>query len=670
MSWQAAPPPRIEESIRLEPDGSVTAFSGKVDFGQGIRTAFGQIVADELDVPLDRVRVVLGNTAEVPYDFGTFGSQSIVSDGTKLRRAAAAARAQLIARASKRLGVAAGKLETGDASVRAAGGRAVGYADLLADGPLTGLVPEDVAVKPREALRIVGHSQPRREARAIVTGEPLYVTDVRLPGMLRGAVVRLPTAGAKLRSVDDARARTMPGVVAVVRDGDFLGVVAEGHEQAQAALVSLAAEWSETDRGAGEPLDISLRRDAGIDAALSGAGRRIEVTYALPHIANAPIGPSGAVADVRADGATVYTGSQRPFGVRAEVANLLGIPPAQVDVKAMRSSGTFGRNNSDDAPLEAVRLSRAAKRPVLVQWTREDEFRVGTNRPAAYVEAEGALADDGRIAAWRYRVTTNAHILGQVPPQVTAVTSGSGALPVYDIPAVEVHLRVEAAPLRTASFRSLAGAENVFAIESLVDELAALAGSDPMDFRLRHITDARLAAVVRLVAERSGWDARPRGGGRGLGMACTSFEDTRIAQVADVSVDERGAVRVHRLWSAIDPGLVINPDGLRNQIEGAMLQGTSFTLFEEVRHRGGRIASTGWDTYPIATFEQAPAMEVIVAGDAEADPSGAGEAGIVPISAAIANAVFAASGVRCRELPLTRENVRRARQASSEGVSR
>ena len=672
MSWQPAPPPRIEDRIRVEPDGTVTALSGKVDFGQGIRTAFAQIVADELDVDFDQVRVVLGDTARSPYDFGTFGSQSIRGEGSNLRNAAAAARALLVSRASARLGVAATELETAGGTVRVKGdGRAVAYADLVQAGPLEGAVPETISTKSPDALRVVGRSVPRREGRDIVTGQPVYVTDVRLPGMLRGAVLRPPHMGAALQSLDDTAARSLPGVVAIVRDGDFVGAVAERYEQALAAVAALRAEWDPTPPSRGVEHDIELRRDEGVDEAISGASRVADAAYTLPYLANAPIGPSGAVADVRPDRATIYSGSQRPFGLRSEIARLLRLDESRVQVVPSRSSGTYGRNNNDDAPAEAARLSRAVGRPVLVQWTREDEFAYGTLRPAAYIESTGALGPDGRVAAWRYRVTTHAHILAPVEnAQIAAFTAGSGALPTYDIPKAEVLLHVEKSEVRTSSFRSLAGAENVFAIESLMDELAVLAGIDPVAFRLRHISDPRFAAVVQLVADRSGWSTRRANDGRGLGFACTVFDHTYIAQVADVSVGDDGQLRIHKLWCAIDAGLVINPDGLRNQVEGAMMQGASFSLMEEVEHRGGRVAVRGWDTYPIATFLDAPEIEVIIGGDATHPSTGAGEAGIVPIGAAVANALFAASGIRCRELPLTRENIQKARRERTAAPSR
>ena len=669
--------PRIEHRIRLDADGGVTAFSGKVDFGQGIRTALTQVVAEELDVPFETVRLVMGETDVVPFDAGTWHSDSVHLDGAALRRAAAAARQQLVARASARLGLDPAALETTAATVRARrDGSAVTYAELAAEGPLTGPIADEVRVKAPADMRVIGTSLRRIEAPDLVSGRATFVADVRLPGMLRGAMLRPPVRGAVLRSLDDRAARAMPGVVAVVRDGDIVAVVADRQEHAVAGVAALVAEWKvpEPSRPARE---VNIRAEGDVDGALATAAKRLEVIYTLPYISNAPIGPSAAVADVREGQATIYTASQTPFTIRREVARLLDLPEERVSVIPRRSSGTYGRNGHDDAPVEAARLSRAVGRPVLVQWTREEEFAHGSNRPEARIEATAALDADGNIVAWRYRIHTNVHIpdhfYTSVEHQAASFGASEGALPAYRIPAVEADLHLEIAPIRTAAFRSLGGAENVFAVESLMDELAALAGEDPLAFRSRHLSDPRMRGLLELVAERTGWADRPRGGGRGFGLACGSFagpSGTQVAQVASVTVDPRGRVRIERLWCAIDPGLVVNPDGVRNQIEGAMQQAASIALIEEVRHRDGRVVTTGWDTYPIATFRDAPAMiEVLVVGDPTRPSTGVGEVGTVPVAAAIANAVFAASGARVRDLPITAAKVRAALATAKAGGS-
>jgi len=656
--WDRRDPERLEQRIRLERDGTVTALSGKIDFGQGLRTAFAQIVADELDVPIERVQVVLGDTDQVPFDFGTFGSHSVAQEAPLLRKAAAFARRQLIDRASAKLGLPEDKLDTAAGAV-VGGGKSVSYGELLDSEPLAGVVPDHVALMPETRRKYSGKPTPHLEARDIVTGRATFVADVRLPGMARGAMVRPPARGAKLRSVDDAAARKMPGVIAVVRQGDVVGVVAERDEQARAAAAAVEADWHALPVE-GPTAEVTMRSDPEVDAGLRGAAMRLTQTYVLPPIANAPIGPSAAVADVRSDGATMYVGTHRPFGVREQIAKTLGLPEKKVRVLPQITSGTYGRNSHADAAIEAAILSKGSGRPVLLQWTREEEFAWSPSRPEAVLEIAAGLGADGGIVAWRYDEHTNVHTAAGLDPQVLGVTSGRNALPPYAGFPVRVILHIEPTRLRTANFRSLAAAENVFAIESFMDELAVLSEQDPLAFRLRHIADERFRRVVERVAERSGWKERP-GSRRGRGIACTVYHDTYVAQVAEVEVSLSGAVRLVKVWCVVDPGQTVNPEGVRNQIEGGIQQSASWALKEELVHRDGRVMNTGWDTYPIATFRDAPeSIEVLVEGDESAPPTGVGEPGAVPTAAAIANAVFAATGARLRSVPLTRERVRKA----------
>ena len=600
-------------------------FSGKVEFGQGIRTAFAKIVAGELGVPIERITVVLGDTAQVPYDRGTFGSRSIAQDGEILRRAAAHARG------------------------------------LLADGkPLAGPIPDDTGAAAAPAVGPL-----RLEAPDIVSGRARFVADVRLEGLLRGAVARPPQRGATPASVDDRAARAMPGVVAIVRDGELIGVVAERQAQATAAALALEIEWTAPQRPDQDTVSIPIKEDDGVDAAISGAATHLAATYVMPYISNAPIGPSSAVADVRSDGVTIYAGTQRPFGLRDEAAAALGVAAELVRVIPMLPSGTYGRNSLSDAAIEAARLSKACGRPVLLQWSRDEEFAHGPARPACALEIEAATDAAGAFTAWRYDEHTNAHGYGgMLDTRMAPFTSGRNAVPPYVVPHLAVTLHIEPSPLRTASFRSLAAAENVFAIESLVDEIAHARNEDPLALRLRNITDPRLRAVLEAVAGRSGWNDRPRGDGRGYGMACTLYaHGTYIAQVAEVTVAANGRVRLGRFWCAIDPGRVIDENGVRNQCEGAIVQSASWTLLEELKQRDGRVATTGWDTYPIATFRDVPTeIDVHVTGVGSEPPTGVGEPPGVPVAAAIANAIFAACGARVRELPITADRVRAARR--------
>jgi len=450
----------------------------------------------------------------------------------------------------------------------------------------------------------------------------------------------------------------MPGVIAVVHEDGVVGVVATRESEARAAADAVEVEWTDPARGKEQRWDVSIRDDKGVDEALARGKTRLEAEYVLPPISNAPIGPSAAVADVRDDGATIYAGTQRPFGLREEIAQLLGFDEARVRILPQMPSGTYGRNSSGDASHEAAVLSKHARRPVLLQWTRADEFAFAPTRPAAYLKVAAALDERGRIVAWRYDEHTNVHTGGGFDPRWGAEASGRNAEPHYAIEKARVVLHVEPTPLRTASFRSLAAAENIFAIESFMDELAHASGQEPLAFRLAHVTDPRLRRVFERVAEMSGWGRRP-GERRGLGIAGTIYHGTYIAEVAEMAVEANGRARLLKVWAAVDPGFTLNPDGVRNQTEGGIQQSASWTLYEEIHHRDGRIANRGWDTYPIATFRDAPeSIEVDVIGDPTKPSTGVGEPGAVCISAAMANAIFAASGVRVRELPMTPERVR------------
>jgi len=653
---------RLEERLRIEPDGTVTAFSGKVEYGQGIRDAFARLVSTELAVAIDSVRVVLGDTARVPWDMGTFGSLSIRTDGVLLARAAAFARYQLLARAARRWGAAPASLSIVNGTVRSPDGRTATYAE-LAHPVLTGEIPEEMPRAASETMGTTSQRSERRDAHAIVTGSARFVADLRAPGLLRGAVLHPPVFRARLGEINERAARAVPGVVALAREGDFIGVAAERIDQARAALAALDARWQPPAPPDVVERRVALRHDPGVLEALAAATGIFEVSYDLPHVANASIGTNAAMADVRPDRAIVRAATQRPFGLREEVAALLRLPPDRVRVIAERAAGSYGRNNAGDAAIEAVRLSRAAGRPVLVVWSRADELRASPCRPALRARVRAALGADGLIAAWDADITTNPHVYGgtvaDLPDAIVAMTSGRNGVPPYRIPAVQVELHVVPAALRTGALRSLAAAPNVFAIESAMDELALLAGADPLAFRLRHVDDPRLRRVLERVAEQSGWERRPRAAGRGLGLACAVYNGTYVAQVAEVAVTGRGEVRFLRAFCAADCGTVVDPDGARSQLEGGIVQGASWALREELAAHDGVIVAAGWNDYPIATFHDAPQqIDVCFTDDGRTAPTGLGEPGVVPIGAALANAVAAACGTRVRTLPLRPDRVR------------
>lgn len=643
---------RLEDRLRVERDGTITVFSGKVELGQGIRAAFARLVAEGLRVPATAVRVELGDTATAPWDMGTFGSLSVRSDGALLARAAACARRCLVERAARRWGLPA-ELLTAEAGVVAApDGRRASYAELVEGAPLAGDIAENRPIAPPAR----SDSEPRREDRwALVTGAARFAADLRFPGMLHGCVLHAPALGARLESLEEAAARAVPGVLGVVREGDFAGVVAERPDQARAGLRALVAEWTEAMPSPRTERRLVLRDDP-VAPALATAAVAIDAHYELPHVANASLGTTTALADVHRDRAEIHATTQRPFGVRDEVAKLLGIAAQNVRVIAEPAAGSFGRNNNCDAALEAARLSRAVGRPVLVAWSRADELRAAPARPRLSARVQAGLDDAGRLVAWSSDVATNPHVyfgdLAQLPDQMVALTCARNAVPPYRIAAARVEVRIAPAEIRTAALRSLSAAPNVFAIESAIDELASAAAIDPLELRLRNTDDPRLRRVLACVAERSDWARRPRGDGIGRGLACAIYNDTYVAQVAEVAIAS-GRPHVRRAWCALDCGMVVDPDGARNQIEGGILHAISWALVEELRQDRGRVLARSWDDYPIARFHDAPwTIDIAFTDDGRAAPTGVGEPGVVPFGAAIANAVAAACGIRVRSQPI------------------
>ena len=640
----------LEERIVIEPDGSIVVRSGKVEYGQGIRTGFARIISEELRVAIECVHVDLGNTDTTPWDMGTFGSMSTAIDGANLRAAAVFARDVLLERASERFGVPQAHLVCDAGTIRAPGGATLTLAELIQGNPLTGTVPELVPVANGTVAQAADIVM-RFEGVDIVTGRRRYAADVRLAGMLRGAVLHGPRIDAALTSLDEGNARTMPGVRTVVRDGDFVGIVAERDEQARAAIEAMHATWSMPTTAA-SPITLALRADADLADTLAGAAQTHESSYHVPHVAHAALCPNCAVADVRDDGIHLYVASQRPFGLKDEIAKALHVPPGIVHVHPQAMGGMFGRGGMNDAPMEAARLSHAVRAPVLVQWTRAEEFRLSPARPMVDVTIRAGLDASGRIIAWRSRSQTNPFTyVADADPRVIEMTSGRNAVPAYAIEAIEVSLQVNQGAVRTGAFRSLAAAPNIFAIESFMDEVAELAGQDPIAFRLRHIDDPRLTRVLEAVRLRSAWTERRRDG-CALGVACAVYHGTYIAQVAEVSPDPQG-IRVKNIWCVADAGRLVHPDGARNQIEGGIVQATSCALFEELSINEGSVRTASWHDYPIASFLNAPTrIDVSFIGDPAVASTGIGEPGFVPTAAALANAIYGTTKKRMRHLPL------------------
>lgn len=689
---------RLDAWLRINADGTATVFTGKVELGQGILTALRQIAAEELDLPLDRITMISGDTGRTPNEGQTAGSQSIQNSGTALRMAGAEARAILVDLAAKRLGVAADTLNVADGTISAPDGRKVGYGELAGEADLKREATAKIPPKPASRHTIVGHSAPRIDIPAKVTGGVAYVQDIRLPGMVHGRVVRPPRYGSTLASVDEAAAKALPGVIAVVRDGSFLGVVAEREEQAVKARAALAksATWTPGPE-LPDPAHLhehlkslpSKDETVGVKQAPVPADvRTFEATFTKPYLAHGSIGPSAALAEIKDGKLTVWTHSQGVFPLRAELVRALKMAPGDIRCIHAEGSGCYGHNGADDVALDAALLARGVPgRPVRLQWMRDDEFAWEPYGAAMVMHTKAALGADGRIADWQYELWSNTHSMRPEstsgtnvlaawymaepqhigPPQGLPLPAGGGdrnAIPLYDFPRQRVlHHFIPDMPIRVSALRTLGAYANVFALESFMDELAAAAGADPVAFRLAHLKDPRARAVIEAAAKKAGWREGEKGDGtRGRGIAFAKYKNLAcyVAVVAEVEVDRAsGAVRVPRAYAAVDSGLVINPDGLINQIEGGIIQSASWTLKEQVTFDRNGITSRDWAGYPILTMPDVPKVAVELINRPDQQALGAGEGSQGPAVGAIANAFAHATGRRVYDLPMNPERVKK-----------
>ncbi len=689
----------LDDWIEINPDGTVTAFSGKVELGTGVRTALAQIVAEELDVPFDRVHMVMGDTQRTPDEGYTAGSMTISSSGTALRNAAAQARLILFELASRKLAVHLDELnvQAGVISANRQPQRKVTYAELMGGKHFNIEVPANVTVKDSQTYTVVGKSTPREDIPRKVAGESVFIQDLRLPGMLHARLVRPPSVGAELISMDERSLAEIPGIVKVVRRNNFIGIVTEREEQAILAAQALKVEWREsatlptmqnlyaTLRS--RPTEDNLLIDQGdFDSAWKNAHRQLHATYYQPYHAHASIGPSCAVADVKEDQITVWASTPGPYPLSGTLAKLLDVSPEKVHLIHVEGAGSYGQNGSDDAAADAVILSQAVGRPVRLQWSRQDEFVWEPKAPAMVMEARGGLDSQGNVVAWDYQVWSPSHVARAHSPEQLVAGQLLSDQPSaqfgfsfgaernaptnysFETQRVTVHYIADS-PLRASSFRSLGGAENTFANESFMDELAAAAGVDALEFRLRYLSDERARQVLKSAASKAGWESRPsplktRGNlsqGRGIGFAWYENDQALVASIAHVQVDiSTGAVRVNRIVVAHDCGLIINPDGLRNQIEGNTIQSLSRALKEEVMFDEWRIKSVDWESYPILTFSEVPDVDIVLINRPDLPAVGAGEPSTTTTAAAVANAIFDATGARLRQIPFTPARVKAA----------
>jgi CO/xanthine dehydrogenase Mo-binding subunit len=692
---------QLGQWLKFHADGRVSVYSGKVEIGQGIVTALAQIAAEELDVRLARVGMVPASTATSPDEQVTSGSMSIQESGTALRHACAEARMIYLEAAATRLEVPLADLEVEDGVIRVRGtDKQTTYWELADEDLLDREATGKVAPKAVNAHAIVGSAVQRFDIPDKVTGKPRFVHDMVLPGMVYGRVARPPSPGAELLEVDLAAVNALPGVVATVRDGRFLGVIAEREEVAVKALKKLiaAARWRETaslpdmhDMTAflkSQPLDTTLVGKKKAEAAKPVA-KSFAAAYSRPFIAHASIGPSCAIAKWNADTVEVWTHSQGIYNLRTDLAMALARPAEEIIVQHVEGSGCYGHNAADDAAYDAVLLARAVPgTPVQMQWTREDELGWAPFGAAMTVELKADVAADGRISAWRHEIWSNGH--GTRPGRAktpamlaashlekpferliainAALAAGGGSerngIPLYNFDSFEtINNRVLSMPVRTSALRSLGGHCNVFAIESFLDEIAMELGVDPLEYRLRHLDDPRGRAVLEAAAKMAGWAERnnhKKVEGRGLGMGFNKYKNSSAYCAVFAQIDAGREVRVEKLWIAVDVGLVINPDGVRNQIEGGAIQTVSWVLKEAVKFDRTRIESNTWETYPILRFSEVPKVEIELINRTDEKCVGAGEATHGPVAAAIGNAIFDALGVRVRNMPLTAEAITKA----------
>jgi len=706
-------PAEVDAWLAIGADGRVTIYTGRIDMGTGVQTAFAQVLADELEVPYESVTIVMGDTGLTPDQGKSTASSNINRGLLPLRAAAAEARQVLLELAAERLKTPVAGLVVRDGVVRVAAdpGRQATYGALLTgrrfdrrmkvtqatiqypgwDAPRTDgrgpLLEGTAALKTRE-FRYVGRSVPRRDVPAKVTGTHPYVHTVRVPGMVHGRVVRPPAIGATLVRVDEGSVRNVPGLIQVVRVRNFLGVVAERDEQAALAARQLKAQWRDasgsmpisTDAGrwlkAAKQIETATRNRGDVDAVFARAPRVLQASYQWPVQNHAMLGPSCAVADVRPGQITVWSSSQWVQQTRRDLARMLDVPVEDVRVIWSEGSGSYGRQACDDAAADAAVLSRAVGRPVRVQWTRQDEHGWEPKSPPMVMDLRGALDVRGHVLGFELETWSPSHSAAEVGnllawrlmgghPGWDRLSGGEGNH-AYEFENDRAIGHYVEEVLRAVYLRSPGGVQHTFAIESFIDELAAEAGADPLEFRLRHVKDERAIRLLRAVADAARWQtqtarraSRPTSGivsGRGI-----CFATRQAAAVADVDVNlDTGVIRVTRAFVSARCGRIVNPDGMRHQVEGAFLQGLSRTLFEEVAFGGGRVTSLDWTSYPILRFPDVPVVETVLLDEPDVTSEGLGEIATDPAPAAIGNAVFHAAGIRLRQVPFTPARVKAA----------
>jgi nicotinate dehydrogenase subunit B len=646
--------------LKIGEDGRVTGFTGKIEMGQGAMTSLAQMLADELDVPLESVNMVMGDTDLCPWDRGTFGSMTTRFFGPPFRAAAAEAKAVLIELAAERWGIAKNQLRTKDGTVYdVSGQKKATYAELTKGQKITRHV-KGAALETSRDFTIVGNPLPRRDAVEKVTGTAKYAGDIREPGLLHARILRPPAHDAKLVHADTSAVREIGGAEAV-QDGDMIAVLHQYPDMAELALAKIKSQYDRPPATVDDktifdhllkvaPAGETVVEGGNIAEGKKGAHNVVEAAYLNSYVSHAPIEPHTALAKIEGGKATIWASTQTPFGLKDAAASLLGVPAQNVRVITPYVGGGFGGKSNNQQALEAVRLAKLTGKPVQVGWTRAEEFFYDTFRPAAVVKINAGITDSGQISFWDYAVY---------------FAGARGAAHFYDIP----HHRTVAYgsgwtgvpgshPFATGPWRAPANNTNTFARESHIDMLAVKAGMDPVEFRLKNLKDKRMRRVLQAVAEKFGWTPAKGPSSRGYGVACGIDAGTYVAHMAEVEVNKTtGHVQVKRVFCAQEMGLCINPEGATLQMEGSITMGLGYALAEEVRFKGGEILDSNFDTYNIPRFSWLPEIETVILDAKDSPAQGGGEPAIICMGAVIANAVFDATGARLLQLPMTPERI-------------
>ncbi len=627
-------PQEIGAWIHIAKNGLITVLTGKTEVGQNARTSMAQAAAEELHVPVEMVNVTMADTDLVPFDMGTFGSRTTPTMVPQVRSAAASARELLLDLAARKWGVEKstlmlqeGKVLTGDKSAT--------YGEVVQAQSLDKQIDKNVPLTPPSEWKVLGTSVKKVDGRSFVTGEHAYASDMSKPGMLHAKVLRSPSFGAHLLTVDTSEAEGMPGVK-VLHDGDFVCVAAPTVRGAQRALSQVNATWDDPGGPSSKNLEALLRGSHPLPPAATG-DKALTATYTCQYIAHTPLEPRAAFADWDGKKMTVYTGSQRPFAVRDEVAKALDLPISQVRVIIPDTGSGYGGKHTGEAAVEAARMSKFTGRPVKIVWTRVEEFTWAYFRPGGVVDVASGISKDGSLTAWEYHNYNSGNPGIETP---------------YNVPSPKSEFHESPTPLRQGSYRALAATFNNFARETHMDELAHLAEIDPVDFRLKNLRNDRLAAVLKAAAEKIGWGNQKLEIGHGLGIACATEKGGYISTAVEVAVDPTVGIRVLRAVSAFECGAILNPDLLRNQVEGALIMGLGGALWEAVEFDGGRILNAHLSRYHVPRFSAIPSVESVLIDRKDLPSAGAGECPIICIAPAIGNAVFNATGKRLRSMPL------------------